>query len=284
MSLPVVDGDDARRRGGGGGVDAGDPRIGVRAAQDIGVELARPVDVVGVGALAGQEAVILAPPDRRSDDAHRPYSAATPWTLARLLAPHHRRPLDDRQHDVVIAGAAAEIAFEILADLALGRIGVVLHQIERAHDHAGRAEPALQGMIVAERLLHRMQGVAVRDGLDGQHRAAFGLHRQQGASLDGLAVDMDDAGAALAGVAADMRAGQTELLAQQLHQQGAAFDRRRNRLAVHGEAHRLLHRDLPASITRPPKDGGNSGRSFMPPPLPAQGFAMRLLIEVPGGP
>ena len=45
----------------------------------------------------------------------------------------------------------------------------------------------------------------------------IGLDREEGASLDGLTVDMDDAGAALAGVAADMRSGQPKLLAQQLH-------------------------------------------------------------------
>src|SRR3954468_13189472 len=47
-----INGHDPRCRGSGGGIDTGDPRIGVRAAQDVGVELSRPVDVVGVGALA----------------------------------------------------------------------------------------------------------------------------------------------------------------------------------------------------------------------------------------
>ncbi len=59
----------------------------VRAPQDVGVELVRPVDVVGVGALSGQEAVILAPPDRGSDRGHRRYSAAAPWTLAGGASP-----------------------------------------------------------------------------------------------------------------------------------------------------------------------------------------------------
>ena len=44
---------------------------------------------------------------------------------------------------------------------------------------------------------------------------------------------MDDAGAALAGVAADMRAGQAEVLAQILDQQRARIDVRRRGLAVH---------------------------------------------------
>ena len=85
--LSGIDGYDTRGRGGRGRIDAGDPRIGVRAAQDVGVELSRPIYIVGVSALAGQEAVILTPPDRRSDDAHRPYSAATPWALGGGASP-----------------------------------------------------------------------------------------------------------------------------------------------------------------------------------------------------
>ena len=69
------------------GVDAVDAGMGVRAAQNEGVELTGAVDVVGVGALPGQEAVILAPPDRGADRGHRPYSAAAPWTLAGGASP-----------------------------------------------------------------------------------------------------------------------------------------------------------------------------------------------------
>ena len=79
--LAGVDGNDAGCLLRCGGVDAGDPRMRMRAAQNVGVELTGAVDVVGVGAAAGQKAVILTPPNRRSDRGHRPYSAATPWTL-----------------------------------------------------------------------------------------------------------------------------------------------------------------------------------------------------------
>ena len=42
---------------------------------------------------------------------------------------------------------------------------------------------------------------------DGGQLGAVGLHGQQRAALDRLAVEMDDAGAALAGVATDVGAG-----------------------------------------------------------------------------
>ena len=44
---------------------------------------------------------------------------------------------------------------------------------------------------------------------------------------------MDDAGATLAGIAADMRAGQPEMVPQQMDQQRPALDISRRRFAVH---------------------------------------------------
>ena len=62
---------------------------------------------------------------------------------------------------------------------------------------------------------------------------AFGLPGEHGAGLDRLAVDMDDAGAALRGVAPDMGAGETQALAQVLHQQGAGVGVGGDGFAVH---------------------------------------------------
>src|SRR6516225_4248153 len=76
-----IDRNDTRRRDSGRNVDAGNAGVRVRAAQDVSVELTRAVDVVGIGALSGNKAVIFEPLDRRSDVSHRRYSAATPWTL-----------------------------------------------------------------------------------------------------------------------------------------------------------------------------------------------------------
>jgi len=57
----------------------------------------------------------------------------------------------------------------------------------------------------------------------GQYRAGF----------DGPAVDMHDTGAALAGIAADMGAGEVEILAQDMDQQRPVLDFDRDGLAVH---------------------------------------------------
>ena len=53
---------------------------------------------------------------------------------------------------------------------------------------------------------------------------AVGLHREDRAGLRAAAVDEDGAGAALAGVAADVRAGQAQLLAQEVDEQHAGLD------------------------------------------------------------
>ena len=104
-------------------------------------------------------------------------------------------------------------------------VALAVHHIDRGHDHAGRAEAALQAVMLAKRLLHRMQRRAVGGKpLDGPDLVAVGHDRQRGAGFHRLAVEMHDAGAALRGVAADMGAGQPQIFAQELHQQGAGVD------------------------------------------------------------
>ena len=105
--------------------------------------------------------------------------------------------------------------------------------VDGRHDHARRAEAALQTVIFAESFLHRMQLSVLCEAFDRRHLRAFGLDREHAAGLHGAAVHMNDAGAALARVAADMRAGQPQLLAQEIDEQGAVFDFGGNALAVH---------------------------------------------------
>ena len=95
----------------------------------------------------------------------------------------------------------------------------------RAHDHAGRAEAALQAVHHAETFLQRRQrAVGVGDAFDGGDVAALGLHREHGAGLHRHAVDIDGAGAAMGGLAADMGAGEREVLADEMHQERARLD------------------------------------------------------------
>ena len=62
------------------------------------------------------------------------------------------------------------------------------------------------------------------EALDRGDLAAVGLHGQHGAALHALAVEIDRAGAAVAGVAADDGADLAQLLAQVVDQQRPGLD------------------------------------------------------------
>src|SRR5215813_9628400 len=104
----------------------------------------------------------------------------------RLRELHAAARIQHGLDDVVVAGAAADIAFELMTN---GRLvepaAMPLHDVDRGHDHAGRAEAALQTVIVAERLLHRMQLVALGDAFNGRDMAPVGLSRERRARFDG---------------------------------------------------------------------------------------------------
>ena len=82
----------------------------------------------------------------------------------------------------------------------------------------GDAKSALEAVTFPEALLHGMQLPVLRHAFDGGNFTAVRLHGEDGAGLDREPVDVDDTGAALAGVAADMRAGEAQLFANVLNQ------------------------------------------------------------------
>src|SRR5579859_1017987 len=127
-------------------------------------------------------------------------------------------------HDAVVAGAAAQVAVEPLADLVLGRPGLVLEEVDRREDHARRAEAALQTVVLAKSLLHRVQLAVAREALDGGHLRAVRLDGEHRAALHGATADQHGARAALAGVAADVRAREREALAQELDEEHLGLD------------------------------------------------------------
>src|SRR5258708_28165113 len=116
--------------------------------------------------------------------------------------------------DVVIARAAAEVALEAFADLLLARARVLLEQAAGRHDHARRTEAALQTVLLPEALLHGVQLAVPGKALDGGHLAAVGLDREERAGLHRPSVEPYRAGAALAGVAAHVGAGEAQRFAE----------------------------------------------------------------------
>ena len=268
-------GQDARDLERLGRIDALDRRVGVGAANDVQPELAGQVDVVDVLAHAADEARVLLALDGMAHAADLGGGVglclvvivATPRSgrgrfgrdclsfgglsghdRGALARAERARRLLDGLDDVHVAGAATEVAADALPDLVLRRIGVLPEQPGRLHDHARRAEAALEAVLVPEGLLEWMEVRAPRHPLDGLDAAPVGLDREHRARLGALAVDVDRAGAAVARVAADVRAGQPEVVAQQVDEQEARLDVRLVDLAVDGDLDVLGgHRELLAA-------------------------------------
>src|SRR5690606_11013393 len=199
-----------------GGVELGDARMSVRAPQDVEVEHPWEFDVVDVRSLAADEARVLLALDRVAE----PTDCCTLSGSHRLVLPSTSRHAGrrrgfvrllhllgrvlDRLDDVHVAGAPAEVAGDRLPDLRFRRVRVTLQQGNRRHHHARRAEAALEPVLLPEALLHRVEFAVLLKPLDGTDLAAVGLHREDGARLDRYSVEMDGAGTATGGVAADV--------------------------------------------------------------------------------
>src|SRR5205085_167775 len=103
---------------------------------------------------------------------------------------------------------------QALANLGLAGMRMALQEIDGGQDHAWCAEAALESVLLPKGVLERVKLPGHCQALDRLHASAVGLHSQNSAGLDRLAVDEDGAGAALAGVAAHVGAGQPEHIAQ----------------------------------------------------------------------
>src|SRR3954451_9835999 len=103
-----------------------------------------------------------------------------PLRLRRQLSGHVEHGLDD----LLVAGAAAEVAFDAVLDVVDARARVALEQLLDRHDHAARAEPALHGLVAGQRLLQRRELATGRLALDRPDRRALGLDGEHHARVD----------------------------------------------------------------------------------------------------
>ena len=220
--------------------------VGVRAAHDVEVEHARQLDVVDVVALAAHEARVFLAPDPVADALSR----SAPCYVIESQSRSHRLRAGRRRSraalaaaaaatahasfaaacwidrdDVDVAGAAAEVAGDRLADLCLARVGVLVQQRRPPSSScpgcrsrtAGRAPPRSRpGSGAARRRCSSPSTVAISPP------SAWTAKTVQ--DLTGRPFQLDRAGAATGGVAADVRAGQAERLADEMDQQQARLD------------------------------------------------------------
>src|SRR5262249_6842531 len=115
----------------------------------------------------------------------------------------------------------------------LARVQVLCEERGGREHHPGRAEAALQAMLLVKALLHRMEPAGWREPFDGRDLVPVNLDGEHRAGLDRDAVKQHRAGAAARRVAADVRSGEPERLAEEVDEEKPRLDRGRARLTVH---------------------------------------------------
>src|SRR6202453_2663095 len=108
----------------------------------------------------------------------------------------------DGTHDVLVPGAAAHLTGDRGADLLLAGIRIMVKQPAAGHQHAGRAEAALEAVTVQEALLYRVQRTVPAPVLNRADCTAIRHRGQHRARLHRLPAQPDHAGTAIRRVAA----------------------------------------------------------------------------------
>src|SRR5262249_33939046 len=133
---------------------------------------------------------------------------------------------------LVVSGAPAEVAGQPVADLGLGRVELPLEQGVAGHEESRRADAALEGGVLEEALLQGMERLALGQALDRFDPSPPDLAAQHEARAHEPAVQRDAAGAAVAGRAAFLAAGQVQGVAEHVQQRFFRFAEELHLVAV----------------------------------------------------
>jgi hypothetical protein len=123
--------------------------------------------------------------------------------------------------NIRICPATAEIAAHELADLLIGSRSALFKQRDRRHDLPGCAVAALKTVVSNERFLNRMQLSVPRQSLDRRDISTVALRGQHQTRQHPFPLEKDRAGPARSLIAAHLRAGHPEVLAQRVEQRYA---------------------------------------------------------------
>src|SRR5882672_3414815 len=116
----------------------------------------------------------------------------------------------NRRDDLVVGAAATDVALHVLDDLLARGFLVLGEQRRRGHDLAGLTVAALRRLLLHPGFLQRVITVR-RQALDGGDLLSRDRGDRRDARANGIAVDVNGAGAALRDAAAELRAGQAEV-------------------------------------------------------------------------
>src|SRR5262245_13964412 len=197
--------------------------------------------------------VTFSAPSARGIESPTPFTPRVVFiTVAMASTPPSRRGggcLRDRGDHLRVPGAPAQIAGDPVTNLLLRGVTVLAEQGGRGHQHPGDAETALGHAVTDERVLQRMERAVSTQPLDGPDRTTASLHGQHETARDRLAVEMDGAGAAIAGAAAFLGADQPQVFAQRVQQRVVRPDEHLDGFVVDGAAQNLFHH-----VAIPPDD------------------------------
>ena len=215
------DSDDPGRRARCRRVDGCDPGVAMRASQDRRVHHPREPDVGDELGLTSKHGGGLGGGHTGADQLAVVLAVFLAVVLLRsgLVALEPARRRVNRAHQVVVAGHAAEVAVQPGPDLRRRGIGISREQVGHGHHHARGGESVLGCVLLPESLLDRRQLPFLCEPLDGRDPRSAGRGGQHQAALDGLAVEEDGAGAALAGLAADLCPGELQPVPQGVDQE-----------------------------------------------------------------
>src|SRR5262249_50961167 len=119
-----------------------------------------------------------------------------PSSLGPPSRPEPLGGVHDGVDDGLVAGAAAEVARDRLARFLPRRRRGLAQDLVGAEQHPGRAEPALEALLLPECLLHGVELAVPGEALDRRDLRAVRLDGEGDAGAGGPAVDDDRAGAA----------------------------------------------------------------------------------------
>src|SRR5437879_7036721 len=156
-----------------------------------------------------------------------------------LLPPQAGRRQLHRLVDLQVARAAAQVARQRLLDLVTRGSRVLVEQRFGGEQEGGRTVPALRRAELGERVLERMQRPTLCHPLDRLHAMPRAREAEHQAGEHGLPVHEHGARAALAQLAAVLRAGEAQVFAQHFEQRLVRREGHFDRLAV--ELERELH-------------------------------------------
>ena len=178
---------------GSAGIHALDARMGIDGTQKNCVQGVRQLDVVNVMSQSLNQARVF----------------GTLYSLAKIFFRHEglRRLAGnsrfgfhllgselDGLHNMLVAGAAAEVSFQPVPDFCVAGIRISFQDLCCGHDHARRAVAALQAMMFPETFLHRMQLAFCSQSFNGGYFRAVSLDCEQRAGLYRLSIYKHSAG------------------------------------------------------------------------------------------